>query len=225
MRPNLDNAILNVLNGNSINSEANLAGVNIETLRRLVIKHPGYDNAKVQGKLHAKGILPKLEALAPASEAVKEVVAGASAISTARKHNIPLASLMKMIKFAHPNINMRYRNATPQESAQRTLENRRKALAKAEKKALEILGSSAPKPPTTQNPRTPTKPQAPTPDQIERVNRLKQKMERFVEEFLETQHNTMWRQTRAAMDELRENLTAVIRETLEPEDSSRRSGS
>jgi hypothetical protein len=50
-------------------------------------------------------------------------------------------------------------------------------------------------------------------------------MERFVEEFLETQHNTMWRQTRAAMDELRENLTAVIRETLEPEDSSRRSGS
>lgn len=56
MMKDLSDSIHNVLAGKSVNSEAKLAGVNPTTLRRLVMKHPDYVDAKAKGLLHKPGL-------------------------------------------------------------------------------------------------------------------------------------------------------------------------
>ncbi len=130
-----------ILAGTSISAVSAETGLATSTLHRLLLKHPDYAKAKAEGKLYAKGIPPKLEELAHGAwrAAIDEVVIGRkSAKSVADAMSYPLASFMKAIRYAYPDIDMRYRNATPQEAATRKLESRRKALSRAEKALSEL---------------------------------------------------------------------------------------
>lgn len=133
-----------ILGGKSIGSQAKLAGVNVNTLRRLLVVHPDYDNAKANGQLHSKG-LPEVtpdythEAV---DEAVAEVALGALVVPTAAKYGIPFASLHKLFKKAHPEISLRHRDKNPEQVAEIKLDNARKALKRAAKK-LKLLESAA----------------------------------------------------------------------------------
>lgn len=136
MKPNYTPQIENILHGSSITAEASAVGVHAEVLRRLLLKHPDYATAKENGKLHAKGIPPKLNELAHGAwrAAIDEVVIDRkSAKSVADQNKFPLASFMKAIRYAYPDIDMRYRNDSPAEAAHKRLQNKRKALARAEK--------------------------------------------------------------------------------------------
>lgn len=130
-----------ILAGTSISAVSRETGLALSTLQRLLLKHPDYAKAKADGKLHAKGIPPKIEELAHGAwrAAIDEVVIDhKSAKSVADQNKFPLASFMKAIRYAYPDIDMRYRNDSPKEAAHKRLQNKRKALARAEKAFTEL---------------------------------------------------------------------------------------
>lgn len=132
MKTQYDHHIEAILAGNSIGSEAKLAGVNMNTLRRILIKHPDYANAKAEGKLHQKGITPKLREAAETSPAVQEVLSGATLSGTAVKYGIPPASLAKMVHVTRPGLNLQQRGKAPDEVAAFALEKAKRALKRAQ---------------------------------------------------------------------------------------------
>lgn len=105
-----------VMAGESMNSVAKSIGVNINTLRREVIKHPGFATAKSSGVIRQSGVFdkPKRE-IADHADAIAEVVSGATTTATAAKYGIPVASLNKLVKRAHPNFSFQHRGMTQEE--------------------------------------------------------------------------------------------------------------
>lgn len=134
MKPDYTPSIAAILAGSPINVQAKALDVNVNTLRRLLLKHPDYEKAKAEGRLHAKGIAPKLQEAAKDSPAVAEVMAGATTTSVAEKYGLPVASLTKMVRLAHPGISLRYRGASEAELAEKALEKAKRALAKAQQR-------------------------------------------------------------------------------------------
>lgn len=103
----------------------------MNTLRRILIKHPDYETAKSEGRLHQKGITPKLRKEAKESPAVLEVLAGATLSGTAVKYGIPPASLARMVHFAHPDLNLQHRGKSPDEVAELAMKKAHRAMKKA----------------------------------------------------------------------------------------------
>lgn len=133
MKPDYTANIDAILAGSPINVQAKLLGVNVNTLRRLLIQHPDYEKAKAEGRLHSKGIaVPKLRDAAKDSPAVAEVMAGATTTSVAEKYGIPVTSLTKMVHLAHPGVSLRYRGVSEVELAERAYQKAQKALARAQ---------------------------------------------------------------------------------------------
>lgn len=117
MKKDLTPYVEAVLHGQSMRSQSDLAGVNVNTLRREVLKHPNYEAAKAEGKLHTWSKPPTLRAAAENHPAVDEVVAGATLLETAAKYNLPLSSLRTMVKIANPDLNLLHREKSPEDIA------------------------------------------------------------------------------------------------------------
>lgn len=102
-----------VLAGASISATAKKYGIGPESIRRDLLKHPNYAEAKAKGMLKAPGLpgtQPKLIEAAATHPAVAEVVASTDTIGNiARKHRVPPASLAKMVHIAHPDFSIRHR--------------------------------------------------------------------------------------------------------------------
>ena len=145
-----------ILAGESIISQAKLAGVNMNTLRRILIKHPNYDKAKAEGKLRPGKIEPKLRAQAETSPAVADVVAGMTLQAASEKHGVPIASLRMMVNMAHPDVVLKFRGKSPNKVEELVKRAEQRALAKAQ----ELLGSVQPA-----EPETPLEPTEEEPDE------------------------------------------------------------
>jgi lambda repressor-like predicted transcriptional regulator len=145
MKTDLTQYVEAVLRGASMRSQADLAGVNVNTLRREVLKHPNYESAKAQGLLHAWSKPASLAAAAPDHPAVADVIAGSTLQAAAQRHNVPLASLQTMLKIAHPNFSARYRDKTPEEISAIRAQKAKEAMEKAQRAAAKIqeLGAVA----------------------------------------------------------------------------------
>lgn len=130
-----------IMAGASINSQAKLAGVDPTALRRATLKHPGYAQARADGKLHAKG----LPGAAPVDKslvqtALADVDGGMTIQASAMKYGMPVSTLTKMFHKHNPGVKaQRGGLGTPRstdsriERAQATVIRCRKALEKAEK--------------------------------------------------------------------------------------------
>lgn len=130
MTSQYDHHINAILAGASIGSECKKAGVNVNTLRRILIKHPDYEKAKADGKLHTKGIPAKLAALAVDSPAVAEVIAGATLAATALKYDIPAASLAIMVHKANPGISLHHRGKSQEEMLEISMQKAQRTINK-----------------------------------------------------------------------------------------------
>lgn len=126
-----------VLAGASLYATAKKYEMNPETIRRELIKHPGYADAKANGTLKQPGIPGRPQKLfdeAAISPAVAEVIAGATTTATAKKYGLPVASLTKMVHIAHPDFSLQHRGKTKLEVLEEKM--RKLALAKAKAERL-----------------------------------------------------------------------------------------
>lgn len=107
--------IQRILSGESLYAVSKEAGVNSNTIRRELIKHPDYAKAKAEGIIKKPGIPGRPEKLAQEaldSPAVAEVVAGGTTTAVAKKYGLPVASLNKMVRIAHPDFSLQHRGKT-----------------------------------------------------------------------------------------------------------------
>lgn len=126
-----------VLAGESLYAVSKSAGLNSNTIRRELIKHPGYAAAKANGRLkpkHIPGRPLRDRNDANDARAIAEVIAGATTTATAQKYGLPVASLTKMVHVAHPDFSLQYRGKTKLEVLEEKM--RKLALAKAKAERL-----------------------------------------------------------------------------------------
>ncbi len=139
-----------IVAGASINSQAKLAGVDPTSMRRAVLKHPNYAEAKAAGRLHEKGLpgaVPVDQGLADA--ALEDVASGMTLQASAMKHGLAVSTLTKVFHKRNPSAKLtRGGLGTPRSDTSRlgravaTVERCKRALEKAEKelKALTANG-------------------------------------------------------------------------------------
>lgn len=146
MKPDYSEAINAILAGSPIVVEAKKLGVNMNTLRRILIKHPDYEAAKADGRVRT--VTPaRLKYEATDSPAVAEVLAGSTVAAAAAKHGIPVTSLAKMVKIARPGISLQHRDKTPEELLALELKKATKAMEKVQAKMRLLPGGAAWTPP------------------------------------------------------------------------------
>lgn len=135
-----------VLKGSPIKVQAEAAGIHMETLRRLVMKHPGYAKAKAAGKLHSKGlpgVVPLDKSTFATHPAVLDVCAGATMTEASTKHGVPYSTLQRMLAYVFPDKDFRRDHATTLEAARVAVKHAEEALQKA-RSDLARLESLAP---------------------------------------------------------------------------------
>lgn len=127
-----------ILAGASLYATAKKYEMSPETIRRELIKHPGYTEAKTNGLLKTQGIPGRPQKLldeAHKSPAVAEVIAGGTTTAVAKKYDLPVASLNKMVHIAHPDFSLQHRGKTNSQVLDEKFRKLAAAKAKAEKLA------------------------------------------------------------------------------------------
>jgi len=130
-----------ILSGESLYAVAKSTGMSPETIRRELIKHPNYAEAKAAGRLHEKGLpgaVPVDQRLADA--ALEDVAGGMTLQAAAIKHGLAVSTLTKVFHKRNPSAKLvRGGLGTPRNDTSRleraiaTVSRCKKALEKAEK--------------------------------------------------------------------------------------------